>query len=285
MASPLERSYVYAMIALCGSAPTNDLLAGLIVLGGGSLIGAYVYLARRKKTARRWPVGRILSWAVGVGLVVVALWPAWAPWAYYDMRGHMLQHLLLGMVAPLALVLAAPVTLLLRTLPTRPARRIMRILRSPGVRALSHPITAGLLNTGSLYLLYLTPLYAYILTHPSLHAFVHVHFLAVGSLFAWALVSPDPVPHRPRFSLRLGVLFVSLAAHASLSKLMYAYAWPSATWHPPEQVRQAAQWMYYGGDGAEVLLAVILFAQWYRVRSRLPTLRKASYKPSFRSVV
>ena len=180
----------------------------------------------------------------------------------------MVQHLLIGMLAPLGLVLAAPLTLLWRNLPAPTVRRITRRLYSPGMRVLSHPITAGVLNVGGMGALYLTPLYAAMSSSSVVHHLVHFHFLAAGCLFTWSIAGPDPAPRRPRFALRLGVLLVSIAAHGYLSKLMYAHRWPRGTHHSLEQIREAAQWMYYGGDLAEVLLAVALFAGWYQTRAR-----------------
>lgn len=60
----------------------------------------------------------------------MALLPPLAPFVHGDFRGHMAQHLLIGMYAPLALVLGAPVTLLLRALPAHRARRSAGLLRS-----------------------------------------------------------------------------------------------------------------------------------------------------------
>ena len=256
------------MITLCGGKETV-LSAWLPLLCLVGMWVVYVRLAQQQCRAdRHWPIARTLAWTVGLGVLLIALWPPFAFRMHYDLRGHMVQHLLIGMVAPLGLILAAPVTLLLRTLPTRLARRVMRGLRSPTAQGLTHPVTAAVLNVGGMYLLYLTPLYAYSLTHDFVHLWLHVHFLVIGCLFTWAIVNPDPVPHRPRFSLRLGVLVVSVAAHGYLSKLMYAYDWPRDTLHPLEQIREAAQWMYYGGDVAEGLLMVALFAEWYRLRGR-----------------
>ena len=176
----------------------------------------------------------------------------------------MIQHLLIGMLAPLGLVLAAPLTLLLRTLSVTRARAVTAVLRSSAFHWLSHPGTALLLNIGGMYIIYLTPLYNLTLTNPSLHYLVHFHFLAAGYLFTWSIAGPDPAPRRPGMRTRLVVLFVSIAAHAFLSKFMYAYSWPRNTPHDMEQVREAAQLMYYGGDFAELLLVVALFAGWYR---------------------
>ncbi|MGB3852135.1 MAG: cytochrome c oxidase assembly protein, partial [Tunicatimonas sp.] len=101
-----------------------------------------------------------------------------------------------------------------------------------------------------------------------LHHLVHLHFLAAGCLFTWAIAGPDPAPHRSSFALRLGVLFVNVATHGYLSKLMYAYRWPRGTHHALAEIQDAAQWMYYGGDVAEALLAVALFSGWYQTRAR-----------------
>jgi putative membrane protein len=104
----------------------------------------------------------------------------------------MIQHLLLGMLTPLGLVLGAPATLLLRSVSAPTARRISAVLRHGVVRRITHPITALALDVGSLYLIYLTPLYALTRSHPLLHGAVHVHFLAARYLFAFSIAGPDP---------------------------------------------------------------------------------------------
>ena len=82
----------------------------------------------------------------------------------------------------------------------------------------------------------------------------------------------DPnCPYCHKFS-RLAVLFLATATHATLGKLMYAYGWPRGTPHTLAEIEAAAQWMYYGGDLAEILLAIAFFFLWFRphrVRSPL----------------
>ena len=248
---------------------TTSVLALLVV---GGLLVAYLAAAYAQgREGRRWSAWRTSAFVAGAALLAVAAWPPLARFAHGDLRGHMVQHLLVGMLAPLGLVLAAPVTLALRTLSVPAARRVTGVLRSRPVQALSYPATAMGLNVGGMYALYLTPLYAATLTSPALHHLVHVHFLAVGYLFTWAILAgPDPAPHPPGFRMRLGVLLLSMAAHAVLGKLMYGYGWPRGTPHGADEIRAAAQLMYYGGDLAEVLLAVALFATWYRARAPRP---------------
>lgn len=232
-------------------------------------LAAYLFaVARQSYSARSWSRWRTLSFLAGISLLSVAMLPSLVQYAHHDLRGHMIQHLLVGMLVPLGLVLAAPLTLLLRTLPVRGARTVTAVLRSKPFHWLSHPVTALMLNIGGMYLLYLTPLYALTLINPYMHHLVHLHFLAAGYLFVWSIAGPDPAPNRPGMRTRVVVLFISIAAHAFLSKFMYAYNWPKNTPHDVEQIREAAQLMYYGGDLAELLLVVVLFASWYRAGSR-----------------
>jgi putative membrane protein len=212
-----------------------------------------------------WSAWRGAAFQTGAAVLIVGL-----VLPVHDFAGHALQHLLVAMVAPLALVLGAPVTLLLRTLPVRTARRLTRLLRSRPARAVSHPVAALLLTTGGLAALYLTPLYARMLTEPALHQTVTIHFVLSGCLFAWVVAGADPAPHRPSVLARLVLLGVAIAAHATLSQLLYAGAYV----HVPATVadRQAgATLMYYGGDVAELLLAFAV------VQSRATTRKVSSF--------
>src|SRR5690606_4251607 len=107
-----------------------------------------------------------------------------------------------GMVAPLLLVLAAPVTLALRTMTLLPARRLSRILRSRPARVISHPLSAAVLNVGWMWALYLTGLRA-LTDVPLIHLAVMVHFLFAGCLFTAAILCVDPSPHRASLPLRM----------------------------------------------------------------------------------
>ena len=83
-------------------------------------------------------------------------------------------------------------------------------------------------------------------------------FLA-GYLFAFALVGPDPNPHRAGLPVRVTVLALAVAAHNVLAKLIYAY--PLAV-VPPEQMHAGAQIMYYGGAPVELAIIVLLGLEW-----------------------
>ncbi|WP_338072014.1 cytochrome c oxidase assembly protein [Billgrantia bachuensis] len=240
----------------------------LVLLGLVTLV--YLAAARRQRLSNNgWSGWRCAFFSLGSMLLAAAVAPPVMAWAHHDLRGHMAVHLLFGMLAPLAWVLAAPVTLLLRSLPQAAARGVTALLRSLPIRSVSHPVTALLLNIGGMYLLYLTPLYAASQHSVLLNGWVHLHFLAAGYLFCWSILAgPDASPHRLGLRFRLGVLFISMAAHALLGKLMYGYLWPRGTGHGVEEIQAAAQLMYYGGDLAELLLAVALLCLAHRHRPR-----------------
>ncbi|GGL61327.1 hypothetical protein GCM10010129_01130 [Streptomyces fumigatiscleroticus] len=256
---------------LPGQAPGGGLPeSGLPALA--VLVCAAVYLrlarrARRRNPARGWSRRRTASFLLGLALVAVALLPPVASFAHADFRGHMVQHLLIGMYAPLALVLGAPVTLLLRTLPAVRARRLSRVLHGRPARLLTHPAVALGLSTGSLVVLYFTPVYNAATARPAGHWLLHAHFLLSGCLFAHVVAGPDPAPARPGVRARLVVLGVAIAAHAVVSQLMYGGFW--ADIHAPvPEVRGGAEIMYYGGDIAELLLAAALVTTWRPRRGR-----------------
>lgn len=235
-------------------------LSALLVMSLG--YGAAVWKAHNRG---RWPTHRRVLWASGVLCAAVAITLPVMAGGHGSFTTHMVTHLLLGMLAPMLLVLAAPVTLALRSLPPRRARVLSVVLRSPAVRVLSHPVVAAVLNVGGLWLLYSTSLFHRMHSSHLLYAAVHVHLLVVGYVFTASIIGRDPDPHRAPVSVRSVVLVLFMAAHSVLAKWLYA--------HPPEGVeagdaRLGAQVMYYGGDAVDVAIIVLLFAGHARAARR-----------------
>jgi len=233
-----------------GSAPL--LVTGLV------LTAAVAYLVVASGVPR-WPVGRTVRWLLGVAAVGAALLGPLGSvgGAAHDLRAHVAGHLLLGMLAPLLLVSAAPVTLALRALPHRRARVLARLLRSRPVAVVTHPAVAALTDVGGLWLLYRTDLYALAAARPPLLAVVHLHMLLAGYLFAFSLIGPDPAPHRPGLAVRAGVLVLAVAAHDVLAKLLYAAPPPGVAPMP-----EAGMLMHYGALPVHVALFVLLGREW-----------------------
>src|SRR3990170_288183 len=125
-------------------------IVGLYLLGVGSL----------RRRGDRWPVGRTLVFVgVGMGTFAFATMSGMAAYDTTLLSVHMVQHLLLSMVVPLALALGAPVTLALRTLPSRPRRWLLAVLHSRVAKVLAFPPLAFALYVASPWALYFSGWY------------------------------------------------------------------------------------------------------------------------------
>ena len=179
---------------------------------------AYVFGVQRL-TARgdRWPVGRTISFLVGgLGTIALATLSGLAAYDTSLFSVHMVQHMLLSMVATVFLALGAPVTLALRTMPLRPRRIVLRVLHSRPVEILSFPLIPWVAFVASPFALYFSGWYAATLDSTVLHELLHVHFLVVGSLFFWPLLGVDPVPGRSGHPFRMLLVAATLPFHAFL---------------------------------------------------------------------
>lgn len=235
-----------------------QLLAVCMIAIGFYLIAIVISNRRFKKPWSNW---KALSFGIGVLFIFSALIGPLAIKAHSDFYAHMTNHLLLGMLAPILIAFASPVTLLLRVVNVKSARRVTAWMKSWPMLLLTHPLFAALISVGGLWILYTTSLYTFMQQYVLLHLFVHVHVFIASYLFTISIISFDYLPHQWSFRLRSIVLLLALAAHGILSKYLYA--------HPPEGVssmdaEKGSMLMYYGGDASEILLILIFCMQWYK---------------------
>src|SRR6185312_15543747 len=90
---------------------------------------------------------------------------------------HMVQHMVLAMIAPIFLALGAPVTLALRTLPGRHRALLLKVLHTRLIGVLTFPLIAFGLFIVNPFVLYFSDLYRLTLQHEALHQFIHLHFI------------------------------------------------------------------------------------------------------------
>lgn len=218
------------------------------------------YILAAIEINKKWKISRLYYFCFGVLCSLAAVIGPLAMRTHADFVAHMTSHLLLGMLGPLLMTVAAPMTLLLRTIEVRQARRLTRFLKSKFVRILMDPIVATLLNVGGLWLLYTTNLYMTMQHHMMLHIFIHIHVFLAGYLFTATIITIDPTPHRSSFLYRAIVLILALAAHGILSKYIYAHP---PTGVPVQQAKQGGMLMFYGGDLIDAVLIIIFCSQWY----------------------
>jgi putative copper resistance protein D len=227
-----------------------------------------------------WPVGRTAMFVgVGMGSFYVATSSGLAAYDTTLLSVHMVQHMVLSMLVPLALALGAPVSLALRTLPHAPRRWLLVVLHSRAARVLSFPPLTLVLYVVSPWALYFSSWYDATLSHVWLHELMHLHLVVVGTLFFWPIVGIDPVPGRVGYPFRMLLVVLTLPFHAflgvtilgqetliggdhyrALAKLP-GYGWLR---DPFDDQHLAGGLLWSSGDLVGLLLFGVLFAQWVR---------------------
>ena len=196
-----------------------DTFLGVVAL---FLAALYVFgVVRLRRRGDQWPAGRLLAWLAGCAALVFATSSGVRAYGSAMFSVHMIEHMTLNMFVPVLLVLGAPVTLALRVLPSAaagdppgPREWIVRAVHSPFTAFLSSPITAFVLFVGSLYAVYLTPVFDTLVQYHWGHELMAVHFLLTGYLFYWGIIGVDPGPRRLPFIGRLALLFAIMPFHA-----------------------------------------------------------------------
>jgi cytochrome c oxidase assembly factor CtaG len=249
-----------------------DWVVALVLLAVATLYLTGVLVLHRRGV--HWPLGRTLAFLVGgLGTAVIALLSALGTYDTVLLSVHMAQHMILSMITPLFLVLGAPITLALRTLPAGPRSGLVRVIHSPPARVLAFPPVALALFIVTPFALYYSAWYPLTLRSEFWHNFTHLHFVLTGALLMWILVGRDPVPYPVSYALRVLLMFVTLPFHAFLgvtilsSNSLIAGSWYEAfhrTWGPTLAQDQylAGSILWVAGDVIALILMSVLFAQW-----------------------
>jgi cytochrome c oxidase assembly factor CtaG len=233
-----------------------------------------------RRRGDRWPVGRTLAFVgLGMGSFAFATMSGLGRYDTTLLSVHMVQHMLLSMVVPLALALGAPVTLALRTLPPRPRRWLLAVLHSRLAKVLAFPPLAFVLYVASPWALYFSPWYDASLSSAYVHQMMHIHLVLVGTLFFWPLMGVDPVPGRVSHPFRVLLTLMTLPFHAFLGVTIMGQTTligeahylelregPMGAWLPPaiDDQHLAGGILWASGDLIGVLFFAVLFIQWVR---------------------
>lgn len=243
-------------------------------VAGAYLVGVWVLRSR----GDRWPLGRTLAFVVGgMGSFYVATSSGLGSYDTTLLSVHMVQHMVLSMVAPLLMALGAPVTLMLRTLPRTPRRWLLALLHSRLARVLTFaPLTLALFVV-SPWALYFSSWYDATLRSPYAHEMTHLHLVVVGAMFFWPLVGVDPIPGRLAYPFRLLLIVLTLPFHAFLGvTIMSQHELIGGDWYPslhhhlawlpqPSDDQHLAGGILWGsGDVVGLLFLSVLFVQWVR---------------------
>ena len=199
----------------------NALMIGILILMVALYVKGVIVLTKR---GDKWPVGRTVAFALGITAIDFATSGGLGVYAQFSFSYHMISHMVLGMIAPIGLVLGAPMTLALRTLPqgrTSEERGVrgslLAALHSRYGVVITNPIVALAIFDGSLFALYFTDLFAVLMQSHVGHLFMSLHFLAAGFLFFFIIIGVDPNPRRVHHLVQIVILFAAMSIHAFFS--------------------------------------------------------------------
>ncbi|NUL45917.1 bifunctional copper resistance protein CopD/cytochrome c oxidase assembly protein [Cellulosimicrobium funkei] len=245
-------------------------------------VRATVRLHRR---GDRWPVLRTISFVVGLTILFWVTSGSPAIYGQVLFSAHMVAHMTLTMISPMFLVLGAPVTLALRSLPSRtdgtrgPREWILWIVHSPFGRFITNPVVAAVNFAGSILVFYYTPFFGFSLQEHLGHEFMNVHFLLTGYIFASVMIGIDPLPRKALYPARLVILLATMAFHAFIgvamtsSESLLQASWFGSTgrdWGPAaiadQQIGGAVMWGI--GEVPTVLMAVAVAVMWSRTDAK-----------------
>jgi cytochrome c oxidase assembly factor CtaG len=233
-----------------------------------------VWRVGRRHPARPWPRWRTGLFLGGLAAVVIATQSGVG--AYDDVLfwDHMIQHLLLIMVAPPLLVAGQPVTLLLHASRNPLHTWAKRAVRSRLAAALTWPPFTIAAYAATIAVTHLTGLMNLVLTNAHVHDLEHVLYVVVGYLFFLPLVGNEPVRWRLSYPLRMLVLaitmpvdtFTGVVLGSAGSEMFPAYAAVHRTWGPSltSDLHLGGATMWIGGDAIMFAVIMTVFAAWSR---------------------
>ncbi|ADX74847.1 putative membrane protein [Pseudarthrobacter phenanthrenivorans Sphe3] len=184
------------------------------------LVSYFLGVARIHQRGDKWQWFRSVNWVVG--LLVLTYITSGPPSVYGRVlfSAHMVDHMALTMVAPIFLVLGAPVTLALRALPSRgdgsrgPREWLLVFIHSKFSQLVTHPLFAAANFAGSIVLFYYSDLFGFAMREHVGHELMIVHFLLTGYIFILSMIGTDPLPRRAPYPMRLLLLLATMGFHA-----------------------------------------------------------------------
>jgi putative copper resistance protein D len=241
----------------------------LVAVPAAALALSYLAAARRRGSRRRrarpWPAARTFAFLGGLSAITVAT-QGWVG-AHDDtsLADHMVQHLLLIMVAPPLLIVGRPVTLLLHTIRNPWHTRVKRLVRSRVVAALTWPPAGVALYSAAVLGTHLTAL---LLARGAAHDAEHGLYLLAGYLYFLPVVGSEPVRWRVTVLGRYLLLLVAMPADLVTGAVLMLRG-PFGPYGAAD-VRGAGVIMLAGSDLIMTGLAVTLAAALMTQRARHP---------------
>lgn len=244
---------------------TADVAFALQVLTAGLYLWGWRRLARR---GRRWPAARAAAFLGGVLVLFIALVSGLASYDDSNFSAHVVQHMLLMMVAPPLLALGAPVTMALQASRRPVQSRLARILHTRGLVLLTAPLVIAPLYYASMWVDMQSSFYRYSLTHPFAHDASHVVMFSLGCLFWWPLVGLDELPRRPHPGVRLAMVALGMPFESFLAIALMNVSEPMAPNHTLADTHNGGSIFWIGAMSVTAVAILVAGAWWMRSEDR-----------------
>ena len=246
-------------------------------------IGLYSWgVVRVTRRGGRWPLSRLLFWLAGWGLTLyLAVSGLWM-YSTAVFSWHMLVHMTVNMMVPVLCVLGAPITLLNAASRTRLPGELAGVQELVGglaesrvIRVLLSPPLVWLNYVGSLFLVYFSSLFPWLMRYHWGHQVMLIHFMIAGYAFFALLVGPDRHPWRLPYIVRFALLLSIMPFHAIFAVGIMSsgtilgeqfYRSIDVTWVGDLLSNQniAGQVTWFTGEIPAFVAVIMLAAQWFR---------------------
>jgi len=223
-------------------------------------------LSAKGRTWSRW---RTTSFLTGLVMIDLALQSPVATFTMGYFEAHVIQHLLLMVMAPPLLALGAPMTLALQT-SSRPMKvRLLKVLNSQVFRWWSHPIPSAAVYYVGMFAFFLTSALGLAMSHMWAMDLVNLAFLVASMHFWWPIVGVDYIPHWPMsHGMKMVALLIGVPLESFLALALIMSTRPAASMYTLGSTHTGAAILWIGAEAFTFLALIPVFLQWLRVEGR-----------------
>src|SRR5580692_1698649 len=278
------------MMALLADAPLPPLHGGQFFSNQFDFVPVAMVLAalvlylwgvkrnNRLRPRHPWSKGKTVAFIAGLFTTAISVFSFIGVYDGYFFWDHMVQHLLLIMVAAPLFAISSPIDLAFRSTTGTTHMVVTETLRSPVAKVLGHPGTAFVLYAVMIPLTHLTVWYNDTLQHESVHNAEHLVFLGVGYLFWRQIFGSDPNCYRMHPALQFGYLFLAipidtftgLSLDQAVHEMFPAYLAMHRTWGPSlvDDLHIGGVLMWVAGDTLMLWPMIPVAIGWMHLEER-----------------
>jgi len=244
------------------------------LIAGAVVLGAWLFAVRRyrRRFRLRYPVARSAAFVAGIAALTAALCPPLDALADGSFAWHMLQHMVLLMLAPPLILLGQPVVLGLAVLPQNAARAAATALRRAPLAWAGSPFFGFIAFVAVLWIAHFSGLYDAAARSETVHAGEHALFLGAALAFWAPVTGVTPFPTPMPFAARVFYVFMAMPPSAFLGFALHEMRVSPYPHYPlAGDIRAGGDIMWMAG-GALMFVALMAVAfAWVRCEERYAT--------------